>query len=199
MGDHLNDYGNADSPVFVGELRGYRTWQLGPEYSFSVHFGENLFHLSNVRAVKASVLMSVFSSTIWGNTLVANCEGGKRVTRDPSGFYVQEDFSHQETASPHPECTCGIYAFYKASRASNYFGIIGGAVAASGTIVPGTKGFRAERARIEALTVLRNRFREPELLEETLRSKYHGVPIFSNWESLVKEFPPGDVPWRRDG
>lgn len=168
----MSEFGDSDSPVFLGELRGYRKWLAGPHVYDGNRFGLKL--------------LSVFQLDFWGSEpIVAKCHGGMiEVDRQ------WEPFVHG--SSPDPKCTCGIYAFYGPNP--RYLGSISGSIAASGTIIPGTLGFRAERARIEALV-----FEGRNSVTEGLRSSYPEVPIFPDWESLVKEFPPSDVPWRRDG
>ena len=64
----------------------------------------------------------------------------------------------REHAPGHPECTCGLYAYHdlkslNPSPEGPYRSATFGLVEASGYVTVGTKGFRAQRAKIIALTV----------------------------------------------
>lgn len=111
-----------------------------------------------------------------------------------------------ETVRDHPspdmDCSCGIYAHYlpleSYERGSNVFGV----VEASGRILMGTKGFRAEKAKIVALAGYGTATRW-FTTEEKTRGVYPkglvdfctsiGVPYFPTVRQMVYEFPQVDL------
>lgn len=111
--------------------------------------------------------------------------------------------------APNEGCGCGIYAWYTPGDAGagtchewvvNQSSYVFGVIAASGKIVPGTKGFRAERARILGL------FEKPDATcgydfepvdWDHYKARYPDVKFASSVEELTSWFPPQDVPWAR--
>lgn len=105
--------------------------------------------------------------------------------------------------APDDGCTCGIYAHYLplesyARGFSNVFGV----VRASGKILMGTKGFRAEKVEIAALAALGQCNRWFECTESALEPQLEtlvdfctkiGVPYFSTVEEMVEQFPQVDL------
>lgn len=161
----MGDYGDVDSPVFIGELRGYRGWVLPSE---------------------RDKLSSIFKRFDWSPGVnIAEC-------RQP-----WHDLS--DDPCPSPYCTCGFYAHYSVKDAVDYCsGLIYGSIMASGTIIPGTRGFRAERARVEAV-ILPFTFATKygsERIEE-VRETYPDVKILSNAAKFKKEFPSTPNPWQK--
>jgi hypothetical protein len=92
--------------------------------------------------------------------------------------------SHQP---PHPNCTCGIYAlangdfpYYDYDAGGGPFGYpVFGQVALYGTVVRGTRGYRAEKARPVELYLAHRHWR----FARPLRDAY-GVPV-----QLTNPFP----------
>lgn len=120
----------------------------------------------------------------------------------------------EDHSSPDIDCSCGIYAHYlpieSYERTYNIFGVI----EASGKLFMGTKGFRAEKARIVALAGLGPSTQWFTTKEKT-RGIYPkdvvdfcssiGVPYFPTVKQMVYEFPQVDLsslgvpdltPWR---
>lgn len=104
--------------------------------------------------------------------------------------------------SPDPDCVCGIYAHYLPLESySSRYGVFG-VVEASGRILMGTKGFRAEKAKIVALAGYGelNEWFEVTVpgYPETTRGLVDfctsiGVPYFPTVEKMVIEFPQKDL------
>lgn len=117
------------------------------------------------------------------------------------------------TPSAYPPCrSCGLYAFHHPDRFSQHNGTLPsnfestpglyllGSVKATGTIVIGAKGMRAEKMEIEALTVgfdvadivtvarLRVRRQAAEQLQHF--GRLFKVPVYSDMRWLLKEHPP---------
>lgn len=132
--------------------------------------------------------------TVWTDrSLVAECKA-----------YVYDEDIPPDHEAPLAECTCGIYAHYlpleSYSRgAANVFGV----VRASGKILMGTKGFRAEKVEIVALGglgVCNSWFQNtsPTPYEKNLESLIDfctkiGVPYFPSVGHMTDEFPQDDL------
>jgi hypothetical protein len=90
--------------------------------------------------------------------------------------------------SPAPWCQCGIYAWYApddtAVLDAGIFGVFG-VVQASGLILMGDRGFRAERAEIVAV-VTRNRRVAAACAEQ-------GIAVYRRRRDLLKDYPPEDL------
>jgi hypothetical protein len=104
---------------------------------------------------------------------------------------------------PSKDCTCGFYARSVDDDHGYNIGI-SGVIKASGRVILGATGFRAEFARIVALysdtgynTYLENHavnswtmtWRETQL---RCAARY-GVPLFNNFQEAVEAFPPDDL------
>lgn len=95
-----------------------------------------------------------------------------------------------EHQAPQLNCTCGFYACY--SPATTQWGQaipFMGVVELSGRMVLGTRGVRAERARIVAS--LQPYW--PARAAERIKDMYPDVKWFRNHEDMVEAFPPQDV------
>lgn len=146
------DFGWSTSDATLhppGELIGFRYWRMHSDGS-SIE----------------SVTRPNHTWSIEGN--VADCDTDiSHVLARPADRDA-ELIPHGE--SPAQWCKCGFYAWYKASEAVRNHGrgdfglwnasllsptsvLIFGAIAASGRIIPGTTGFRAEKARLLGLMV----------------------------------------------
>lgn len=54
-------------------------------------------------------------------------------------------------AAPNANCSCGFYAYYGADQTESHVGNVTGIIEASGRVIVGSKGFKAEKARVVAL------------------------------------------------
>lgn len=105
--------------------------------------------------------------------------------------------------APHPDCSCGIYAHYLPLESyHSWSDKIYGVIEASGRILMGTKGFRAENAKIVALAGLGSHNEWFEVSQpafpDDVRSVVDfctsiGVPYFSTVEQMIQEFPQKDL------
>lgn len=108
--------------------------------------------------------------------------------------------------APSVGCQCGLYGWYfpqKALRENDclsYYATIG-VISAFGYIVPHEYGFRAEKARIEALWLPEQKdypdahsYRLPTTLaakHAAVRRRYREkIKIFEKYEDMIKAFPP---------
>lgn len=104
---------------------------------------------------------------------------------------------HPHTSAPASGCTCGFYGKHQPFDLYEYnslmqmfhrrlppdYVIVRGSIQASGRIIVGTKGFRAEKACIEALS-------GDELYNFARMTR---LPWFPSMEELVAAFPPDNV------
>ncbi len=130
--------------------------------------------------------------TEWERTVVSECK-------------KYFDMSDQKDihASPDENCTCGIYAHYLPLESyQHYDNHVFGVVEGSGKLLMGTRGFRAEKAKIVALAGLGSHgewfnVEKPAFPEETKSlvdfCTSIGVPYFSDVEKMIHEFPQSDL------
>lgn len=152
------EYSGNKHELFPGTLRGYRAW---------------LIHFKNLK------LKSTHMDEIW--------KPGDNKAKCASNF----DPFRKRHPVPYEDCTCGFYARYKWSDlrdiTSHAFAIYG-AIDVYGTLCLGTRGLRAEKAKIVALTS--NGLLDHRIVD--LISQEYNVPLFKSMDKLMKEFPPSD-------
>lgn len=161
--------------------------------------GNELLILESVRGFKQWTwnkdrkLVSMFPADWSNGSLTSEC----------SRYELDKDKSSAIHRSPDQNCTCGVYAHYLPlesyeKKRNSIFGV----VEASGKILMGTKGFRAEKARVVALAGYGpcNQFFEntektrgvyPEDVVDFCTSI--GVPYFPTVNQMVFEFPQTDL------
>lgn len=163
-------YEGHHTALVPNSLRGYRCWVL-----------------SNNR------LKALYRHTYWdiGIPMVANCNLIHILDTDSAG--------HLHSA-PHIDCTCGIYVKYEPLFDNGEAGelvrhinglVVFGAIDASGKILMGTSGFRAEKAVTLGLTPLVNSVESHDEVERFCQDK--GIRYYSTANQLVKCFPPEDL------
>jgi hypothetical protein len=87
--------------------------------------------------------------------------------------------------APMNGCGCGIYGWYRPDDTRMHNGSIFCVIEASGRVLLGDYGFRAQHARILALTSGDGRFAE--------HWQARGVDVFATREALIEAYPPDDV------
>lgn len=169
----FQDYSGTERPLVQGTLRGYREWQWGhmafPGYRRGAFlWPQNL--VWTVNAGDAPYHVSPWLSDTWNEAVCARLE------------------THQV---PYPDrgC-CGFYAKYRPQWNQIPRSVaVPGVIEAKGRIILGTKGFRAQQARIVALI-------KPETPYENnsiFAAEAYGVPLFNTVEEALEAFPPHDV------
>lgn len=133
-------------PDVVGEIVGWRAWKI-------------------IGSEREPRLFSVTNSTLWvpGEWIEAVCSRG-----------------HTSEQIPHEGCACGIYAArtreHLLEMSYNRYGdddtVVIGEVGFAGKVIPGTQGWRAQKARPLRLFVPYERWR----FVERLAGDY-GVPV----------------------
>lgn len=175
-----DQFSSTNNRLFVaGFMRGYRVW-------------------SKPQQIMAPVLGSVAHAYVWlqgrnlaecmqlqepGGTCCANCAEGWRIRL--------ELLRGHKVPSINGPCTeCGFYAIFDPDSAINYGGRYlyprggqtYGSIKATGNVVIGERGFRAQIAEIEALA------------GDTAQAaaEYYGVPWYSSLDGLAVDYPPQD-------
>jgi hypothetical protein len=153
-------------PLVPGALRGYRTWRLRRRRA--------------PPGGDALPLTSVTRAVVWGPTLTACCAPDSMDAPGPGA--ATPDGDH---VAPAAECRCGIYGWYDPGDTGMLHARVFGVIEASGLVLMGERGFRAERARIVAV-VSRNR-RLTAACEEA------GIAVYRRRGDLVRDCPPEDL------
>jgi hypothetical protein len=158
--------GGDGRPLVPGALRGYRTWRLRRRRAPAD--GDSL------------PLTAVTRAVVWGPTLTAGCT--PESTDHPGSGPATPDGAH---AAPAAECRCGVYGWYDPADTGILHARVFGVIEASGLVLMGERGFRAERARIVAV-VTRNR-------RLTAACEQAGIAVYRRRRDLVRDFPPEDL------
>lgn len=99
-------------------------------------------------------------------------------------------------APPVAECTCGLYAMYRPGSATVSLGAANAVVAASGRVVLADRGFRAERARVEAVALPATARLTPRAARRTrcaLAEAHPGARVYGSTRRMLRDHPPHDV------
>ncbi len=97
---------------------------------------------------------------------------------------------------PDRGCTCGFYGWYDPSGTEGAYGGATAVVAVSGRVVLGDRGFRAARARVEAVALprpVRWQPRASRRARRALAEHYPEVAVYRSVREMVRAYPPHDV------
>lgn len=155
-------------PLVAGSLRGYRTWRLQRRRT--------------PPAADALPLTSVTRRVVWGPTLTACCTPDDTANLGPVPGAATLPGDH---AAPAAGCRCGIYGWYDPADTGMLRARVFGVVEASGLVLMGDRGFRAERAKIVAV-VTRNR-------RLTAACEQAGIAVYRRRRDLVRDCPPEEL------
>jgi hypothetical protein len=146
-------------------LRGYRQWSL---IGYLTSRGRTPPHL-----------FGSYGQAWLAPTMQARCGNEFAVMADRAAGDLHE--------APHDGCRCGIYAYYRPDAVGpDLPGRVFGVVEATGRILLGDRGFRAEHARILALC-------GSDSAMDWAAQRYPGVASFPTPEALLEHYPPEDV------
>jgi hypothetical protein len=86
----------------------------------------------------------------------------------------------------------GLYGYYDGSNTYRGHGRPEGVIEGYGTVMQGSRGFRATHAEIVALTFPMTLLVSTTMREayERMLQRYAGIPIFDTFEEMVDLFPP---------
>jgi hypothetical protein len=149
----------------VGEIRALRTFRIGP----------------------GGVLYPLFSDLAWVDGVnTARC----RVPVPTGQEYPTEQQQRYGAAhvAPEPDCTCGYYAYATETGAaeSPRTRHVLAVVACSGRVIAGTRGIRAEHARVEALWMSGE---VPDELAARVSSRYRSTATYPDKSTMPAEHP----------
>ena len=160
--------GEVGRSLVPGSLRGYRTWRPAGR---RVHVPAGTLPLTSVTRRRV----------VWPPMLVARCAPSPS-GRKAADAEVDLDDDHH---APQAGCDCGIYAWYAPDDTRILHARVFGAVEASGLVLMGERGFRAERVRIKAVAT-RNRRVAAACAEA-------GITVYRRRGELIREHPPEDL------
>ncbi len=141
----------------VGEIRALRTFRVGP----------------------GGTLYPLFSTTAWQDgPNTARC----RVVQATDGMLPPHD-------APDADCSCGFYAYGNelATGEYPYAQHVLAVVACWGRVIAGTRGIRAEHARIEAMWMSET---VPVELATQVQFNYPSVEFFAEKSEMLAAHPP---------
>lgn len=159
--------GDSARPLVPGSLRGYRTWRLASRLEC---VPDGMLPITSVTR----------RDVLWTPTMHAECtpDAGPPPRRRTTTRGVDH-------AAPRTGCKCGIYAWYAPDDTALLRARVFGVVEASGLVLMGDRGFRAERARVTAVVT-----RRPRLTAACARA---GIAVYRRRRDLIRDHPPEDV------
>jgi hypothetical protein len=159
--------GDLGRPLVPGSLRGYRTWEPDRRHGQAT---DGMLPLTSVTRPQV----------VWSPALRARCvprEVACPTSGPPTPLAVHR--------APQPGCNCGIYGWYGPDDTGMLDARIFGTIQASGLILMGERGFRAERASVTAV-VTRNR----QVAAACTRA---GIAVYRRRRDLLRDYPPDDL------
>jgi hypothetical protein len=161
--------GEVGRSLVPGALRGYRTWRAAGRRT---HVPAGTLPLTSVTRRRV----------VWPPMLVARCAPSPVGRRGgPAEGEPPEDDHH----APQAGCDCGIYAWYAPDDTRILHARVFGAVEASGLVLMGERGFRAEKVRIRAIATRSRRV--------AAACEAAGIPVYRRRSDLVRDHPPEDL------
>src|SRR4051794_6401198 len=138
--------------------------------------------LRTFRVDESGLLLPLYSDRSWYDGI--NCA----TCAPPTGERERRD--HQVAS---PECDCGFYAFGSAQAASRYRNsrYVQAVVSCWGSVVAGTLGIRAERARIEAIWLGPG---APSWIVKRVALTYPSARIYLDRDEMLAEHPLSVLP-----
>lgn len=167
--------------LVLGSIRGIRKFRLTPDNHLTGLFyrqawlpGENIAYHHKVET----------------NFVYPYHGMGAFITHSPASIVIEptpENPTIHRGAEFAP-CKCGFYAFYSevTSKGVSYLAEVPAVIEGYGEVVIGSKGFRALKAKIVAVTL------KPDLPPDRLESfaeRYPGVPMFNDKDRMKAEYP----------
>ncbi len=170
--------------LHLGSVTGFRSWQVDFE----------------------GKLKGVSHSDLWlpgenrskcHGQLPKSLVGARQPDESFSDFYTRVDYYGKEKAwrGSHgiEDCTHGYYGFFEKDTYNAYGSAVtlNGIVEAYGEVVIGTKGFRADKARIVALSIEPHEgvWRLEPVVADRLKANYPAAAFFGSTLAMLSEFP----------
>lgn len=159
--------GDAGRSLVPGSLRGYRTWR---PVRRKVELRYGMLPISSLSR----------RGVVWPTQLEAVCTPPDVGSKSFGGTTLPGDHP-----APYNGCECGIYAWYDPRDTRILHARVFGVVEASGLVLLGDRGFRAQKVRVAAV-VTRSRRVAAACAEA-------GVEVFRSRRQLIRAYPPEDV------
>jgi hypothetical protein len=159
--------GDAGRSLVPGALRGYRTWR---PVRRKVELSYGMLPLSSLSR----------RGVVWPTQLEAVCTPPDVGSKSFGGSILPGNHP-----APFDGCECGIYAWYDPRDTRILHARVFGVVEASGLVLLGDRGFRAQRARVTAVVTRSRRV--------AAACGDAGVEVFRSRRQLIRAYPPEDV------
>jgi hypothetical protein len=143
----------------VGEINALRTFRIGPD----------------------GRLYPLFSDLAWAHAAnTARCNVPRAAV---------DQFGEQPHVAPEPDCTCGYYAYASESGAAEHAHAryVLAVISCWGRVIAGTRGIRAEHARVDALWMSEI---VPRELAASVAARYPSTSIYADKSTMLTEHPP---------
>lgn len=222
--EHQRRYSLRDVPTYPGTLRGYRQWGFrhydqdqilfssrvvydGP-YDFGVpadgfDVTHEVIHRQRVIAWRAGVNKALCYAQHLPITIEIKRRdeyGSIFMKRETIGFAVRSEGNPLHSA-PYMACACGLYALHNKDVLNEHDGLLHyggqsvfGSIKASGRVLIGRNGFRAQSAEIEALSPSPHCMTSAERRASIRRiAEAYSVPYFHSATELMEVFPPSTI------
>jgi hypothetical protein len=169
MSELSQAFGGGDDgrQLVPGSLRGYRSWR---RISRRARVPSGMLPLTAVTR----------RSVMWAPTIHAECTEADVANQSAARSRLPD--AHR---SPAPSCECGIYAWYEPDDTmaveAGLFGAFG-VIEASGLVLMGDRGFRAERAQIIAVVTWNRRV--------AAACAEAGIAVYRRRRHLLRDYPP---------
>lgn len=196
-----NTYGEAGQPeLYPGFIRGYRGFDSVTKDGTKKHF----WYVASTEQKRCELtgqecwpvcgkpehflgLCSVYANyTYKPGVNVAMCDPHMNTVNGVA-------LCHTEEEHPRPGCHCGFYATHNGYPWDYMNRLVLGSVKATGKIMLGDTGFRAQKLEIEAIACGFDT--PPDMVKDALGewAKFYGVPCFWDPHELLEAFPPQDL------
>jgi uncharacterized protein DUF4191 len=154
----------------VGEIRAVRTFSIGPD-------GE------------LRPLREFFGAPPW----TAQVNTARCLPSDGSGLPRPSTPDKLPHDSPDPGCTCGFYAYGTpgAAEENSHARSVLAVVSCWGRVIAGTRGIRAQHARIDAIWM--SEYFIPAILAERVAARYPGVAVYADRDAMLAAHPPTEL------
>lgn len=198
----MTEFSGTEFDFAAGSMFGLRSWSMdehgrlhGVTHMEVWRPGENLSVCKKSQPVRTGQCPT-------NARLLAERSGSKKKRREGLGFSVLgscgkhcDGQSHwRENVAPHlfdPNCECGFWAYDEDGFTAH--GPVTGVIEAYGKVTIGTKGFRAEKARIVALARTGESALSASVIQR-LETLYR-APFYADKAELVDAFPGVRKQW----
>lgn len=188
----------SDRPFVAGSLRGVRAFDVdalgrlvGVAHKQVWRPGENAAECRKETATRGRY--PIWSTLPWLTSLryeMVPADANKPVSLVHAGREAAKLARERSNHRPGSlSCTCGFYAYFDTAYDNPYDdspGRIRALVDGYGVVTVGSRGFRAEKAKIVALIISKGR---RDHMTERVVANYAPVPVFTKRRDALEQFP----------